>query len=137
MSGGDSFPALDDFAPALGGFEVWDKTIKAPAGKEKVVAYVSIGFTGTVSLNRGAGKMAGWPFAVRLAFDPERRRLAIIPASREDERAHGLGDYQASIGCKGFLDYYGIGYAETTKYHGLSLADGVLIVDLNDPGEAA
>jgi hypothetical protein len=128
VSGVANLPALEP--GELSGFEVWDRDVQAPAGKAEKAAFVTVGATGQVGINRAAREMWGWHEATRLAFDPERRRLAFIPASADDPKAHLLGEFQATVGCKKLLDYYGIDYSETRRYRSIRVADGVLVVEL-------
>ena len=50
----------------LDGFEVWDRTVRAPAGQAERVAYVSVRVGGVVAPNRAPAEMLGSPEAVKV-----------------------------------------------------------------------
>lgn len=116
----------------LANFEVWDRTVQAPAGQGKKVAFVSLRVGGVVGMNRAAREMLGSPTAVKVMFDPQRRRLGLIPTHEDEENSYYLGGYSsaAQLSCKKLFDYYGLSITETVRYHDLQMIDGILVVDL-------
>lgn len=121
---------LAELEPAkLEGFELWDRSVQAPEHQEVKTAFVSIRVGGTVGVNRKAYAMWGEPDACRVMFDPERRRIALKPVSRDDPWSYELHDH-AVITCRKLFEYYGVEIAETRRYYDPKIIDGVLIVDL-------
>ena len=115
----------------LEGFELWDRTVRAPAHKEVKTAFVSICVGGVIGMNKAAHKMWGEPEACQVMYDPERRRIALRPveATLEENRFDVyFGDVQ--IPCKSLFDYYGVEIEQTRRYHDPKVIDGVLVVDL-------
>lgn len=116
---------------SLEGFEGWDKRVHAPNHEEVYTAFVSLRVGGVIGVNKSADQMWGKPEAMRLMFDPVRRRIGIAPTDRGDPRGwvdeHRCGGLQ--IPAKRFCEYYGIMPAETRRYTP-KLIDGVLIVEL-------
>ena len=122
---------LFDFERAeLANFEVWDPTVSAPAGQEKKVAFVSVRVGGVVGLNKAAREMLGNPDAVRVMFDPIRRRLGVVPAHAGDERSHRFSYSQGQVSCKKLFEHYRVEITESRRYHELQMIDDVMVVDL-------
>jgi len=121
---------------ALDGFEVWDRSVCAPAGKGKKAAFVSIRVGGNIGLNKAAVEILGGPRAVRVMFDPKGRRLGFLPADPDAHDSYRLGDFQAQMACGKLFDYYGIEVKETVRCHDVEMVDGVLVVDIAE-AEAA
>lgn len=114
----------------LEGFEVWDRTIRAPIQKEKNAAFVSVGVGGDIRVNKAAYRMWGEPKACQVMYDPERRRVALRPASPEEENSYDTSFGTVQISCKSLFDYYGVEIKQSRRYHDPKVIDGVLIVDL-------
>ncbi len=75
--------------------------------------------------------MWGEPEACVVMFDPERRRLALKPVSRDDPQSYEMhGCSQVAITCKKLFEYYGVEIVETRRYYDPKVIDGVLVVDL-------
>jgi hypothetical protein len=122
-----------DQLPAVGGldgFELWDRTVRAPAHKEVKVAFVSVLAGGNVGMNKAAYKMWGEPEACQVMYDPERRRLALKPVSPEDPNSFNLYWDSRQVPCKSLFDYYGVEITQSRRYHDPKVIDGVLVVDL-------
>jgi hypothetical protein len=125
--------ALFDFEQVeLGNFEVWDRTVNAPVGQGKKVAFVSLRVGGVVGMNRAAREMLGSPTAVKVIFDPKRKRLGFVPTNEDEENSYYLGGYSsaAQLSCKKLFDYYGVEVTETRRYHDPRMIDGIMVVDL-------
>jgi hypothetical protein len=115
----------------LEGFELWDRTVRAPAHKEVKVAFVSVRMGGNIGMNRAAYRMWGEPDACQVMYDPERRRIALKPCSEEEENSFDIGYAgNVQIPCKSLFDYYGVEIKQARRYHDAKVIDGVLIVDL-------
>jgi hypothetical protein len=69
----------------LEGFELWDRTVRAPACKEVKVAFVSVRVGGVIGMNKAAYRMWGEPEACQVMYDPERRRIALRPVEAKPE----------------------------------------------------
>ncbi len=113
----------------LEGFEVWDRTVKAPAHKEVKVAFVSVR-VGGVGMNKAAYKMWGEPEACQVMYDPERRRIGLAPCSPEEANSFDAHRGNVQIPCKSLFDYYGVEIKQSRRYHDPKIVDGVMIVDL-------
>ncbi len=114
----------------LDGFQVWDRTVKAPEHKEAKVAFVSVRAGGTIGLNKACYIMWGEPPACQVMYDPERRRIAFKPVDPSEENSYPLDRRNIGIPCKSLFDYYGVEIKQTRRYHDPKVVDGVLIVDL-------
>lgn len=126
MDTSDQLPTIG----GLEGFELWDRTVRAPAHKEVKVAFVSVLIGGNVSMNKAAYKMWGEPKACQVMYDPERRRLALKPVSPEDPNSFNLYWDSRQVSCKSLFDYYGVECTQSRRYHDPKVIDGVLVVDL-------
>ena len=78
--------------------------------------------------------MLGRAEAVKVALDPKRNRLALIPTNPHEENSYALDARGAQLSCKKLFDYYGISITETRRYHDLRMLDGILIVDIGGGG---
>ncbi len=114
----------------LEGFEVWDRTVKAPAHKELNVAFVSVRVGGVIGMNKAAYRMWGEPEACQVMFDSERRRIALRPVSPEEKNSYEVYAGNVQIPCKMIFDYYEVEIKQSRRYHDPKVVDGVLIVDL-------
>jgi hypothetical protein len=123
----DELPRL----AGLEGFEVWDKTVRAPEHREAKVAFVSVRVGGVIGMNKACYKMWGEPEACQVMFDPERRRIAMRPVSPEEANSYGLsGHGNLSIPCKSLFDFYGVQIVAARRYYDPKVVDGILIVNL-------
>jgi hypothetical protein len=124
----DELPRLAD---GLEGFELWDRSTRAPEHREVKTAFVSIRVGGTIGVNTTAYAMWGEPEACRVMFDPERRRLGLKPVSSDDPQGYEMHRCsQVAISCKKLFEYYGVEIVETRRYYDPKIVDGVLVVDL-------
>jgi len=124
---GEELPRL----AGLEGFEVWDKTVRAPEHGGVKVAFVSVRVGGVIGMNKACYKMWGAPAACQAMFDPERRRIALRPVSPEEANSYGLSAYSdVSVPCKSLFDYYGVQIVEARRYYDPKVIDGVLVIDL-------
>ena len=114
----------------LEGFKVWDRTVQAPVHQEVKTAYVSIGVGGTIRLNRACYAMWGEPEAVQVMFDPDRRRIALKPVSRDEENCYPIDWWDRTMSAKKMFDFYGVVITHTRRYYDPKIIDGVLVVDL-------
>ncbi len=134
--------SADERLPEVGpvgweGFEVWDRTVHAPAGQEKKVAFVSVRVGGVVGMNRAAREMLGEARAVRVMYDPERERLGLVPTDPDDANSYYLGDRRASpnLSCGKLFEHYGVLISEVRRFHDLRVVDGIMVVDMRGGGE--
>ena len=65
---GEELPRL----AGLEGFEVWDKTVRAPEHREVKVAFVSVRVGGSIGMNKACYKMWGAPAHRAAARKPRR-----------------------------------------------------------------
>ena len=125
--GADGLPRL----ARLEGFEVWDKKVRAPEGREVKGAFVSIRVGGAVGLNRACSRMWGEPRHCQAMFDPERRRIGLRPCSPDVANSYELHPCsQLVVPCKSLFYFYGVQIVETRRYYDPKVMDGVLVVDL-------
>ncbi len=122
-----------DFEKAeLANFEVWDRTISAPVGTEKREAFVSVLMSGGFGLNIAARRLLGRVEAVKVMYDPRRKRVGFIPADPEDKNSyhiHGWND-SVQIACKKLMDHYGISCERTARCYDLEMIDGMLVANI-------
>lgn len=130
-----SVTEIADLGPvALDGFEVWDRTTEAPAGKAVKRAFVTISPVGTIAPNVYSRAMLDAE-AVKIMYDKDRGRLGFVPA--DPDAANGFlwptRFCAGQLATRRFCDHHGIAVAETTRYYDLELIDGVLIANLGGP----
>jgi hypothetical protein len=95
---------------------------------------------GTLSLNAAAHHLIGSPEAVELLYDEENKVIGLRPVSPEDPDAYpvrpigGGGTYVLSG--RAFLKWFDIDFGTPTRRE-VTVVNGVLIVDLKDPGRDA
>ncbi len=124
-------PEVFDFEKAeLGNFEVWDRTVQAPAGQGRSVSYVTLRVGGVIGFNRAAREMLPGVEAVKVMYDPKRKRLGFIPTDPNEENSYDLDSRSAQLSCKKMFDHYGIEITESRRCHDPRLIDGILVVDL-------
>ncbi len=92
-----------------------------------------------MTLNKAAVQGLGWPEAVELGYDPDKRIIAIRAAEPSSPRAVGLrrqrGSSTHELSCKRFLKFYGIEHERSRRYPARMSASGeVLLVDLAGGG---
>jgi hypothetical protein len=118
-------------SPKLSGFEVWDRTIQAPAGTERKEAFVSVLMSGGFGINKVARRMLGPVEAVRVMYDPERKRVGFVPADPEEKGCFLISSWNsAQVTCSKLMEYYGIRVERTTRCYDLEMVDGVLVANL-------
>ena len=121
--------------PKLDGFEVWDRTIQAPAGTEKKEAFVSVLVSGGFGINIPARRLLGqWAEAVKVMYDPERKRVGFVPTDPDAKNSYEVYSWNQSvqIGCKKLMDHYGISVERTTRCYDLEVVDGVLVANIGE-----
>lgn len=122
-----------DHLPAVGGldgFELWDRTVRAPAHVPVKTAFVSVRVGGNIGMNKATYKMWGEPEACQVMYDPERRRLAFRPVSPDDPNSFDIGWSSVQIPCKSLFDHYSVEITQSRRYYDPKVIDGVLVVDL-------
>ena len=114
----------------LDGFELWDKTVRAPSHIPKKTAFVSVRVGGNIAMNKAAYRMWGEPEACQVMYDPERRRIALCPVGLEEPNSFDIHLGNVQIPCKSLFDHYGVEIKQTRRYHDPKVIDGVLVIDL-------
>ena len=116
----------------LDGFEVWDRTVQAPAGTERKVAFVSVLMSGGFSLNSAARRLLGEGVeALEVMYDPERKRVGFIPTHRDDANSYEVySNCGCQIQCKKLMEHYGISVERTARCHDIDVVDGVLVANI-------
>jgi hypothetical protein len=119
------------------GFEAYRRQRRAPSADP----FVTIQKKGIFALNHAAYDALAAPKTVELLYDREKRLIAMRKVKEGFE--HGLNVRQGTnskitwqISGKGFLKFYGVRVSEAVR-RPARLEDGLLIIDLNDPGVAA
>ncbi len=123
---GDELPRL----AGLEGFELWDRTVHAPANSPVKSAFVSVRVGGVVGISLTCSAMWGEPEACQVMFDPERRRLAFNPCALGEPNSYSLEDRQKQVPLRNLFAYYDVQIVETRRYYDPKVVDGVLVVDL-------
>lgn len=125
------------------GFEVFQKGSAPIAG----VPSVTIQKRGLFSLNHAASDLIGHPDAVQFLWDPDKRLIGLKPVSPEDPNAYPAreqaGRKPRPHGQRGtvliagtmFTKYIGLDTSEARRWVP-KLTDGMLVVDLNEEGQA-
>lgn len=93
-----------------------------------------------LSLNRAAMALLGDPKAVEFLFDPTDRIVGLRAADPDGANSYrlsraGAGGRQWQAAARAFIRYYGL-EAERSTRRPATLVDGILCVDLKDPGIA-
>ena len=116
---------------ALDGFEVWDRTVQAPAGSAKKVAFVSVRKGGVIGVSVAARALLDPCDPVKIMYDPKQNRIGQIPADPEAQDSYRISRHSnVQIACRKLFEYYDIEVTETRRIYDLEMVDGVLIVDL-------
>ena len=126
---------LPELRAGLDGFEVWDRTINAPAGTERKEAFVSILMSGGFGINIAARRMLGrGTEAVKVMYDPERKRVGFVPTDPESKNSYEVygWNYSVQIQCKKLMEHYGICVERTARCYDLEVVDGVLVANIGD-----
>jgi hypothetical protein len=119
------------------GFEVYERQRVAPSAEP----VITIQKKGIFRLNRAAYDAVGAPEAVELLYNRDKRLIAMRKAKPGLPRAFALltrdshGDSWYISG-RGFLRFYGIEVARSVRRQA-HVENGMLVIDLNDPGTAA
>jgi hypothetical protein len=102
--------------------------------------FLTIQRKGVFSLNRAAYEAMGSPEAVELLYDPEAQLIGLRNIDRNVEHAYLVrgsggrgGDSTFLISGTAFTNYYEIDTSTTTR-RAVRMMDGMLVVDLTDPG---
>ena len=124
-------PGLPEIgATDLDGFEVWDRTVHAPAGQAKKAAFVTLRAGGAVGMNRAAYTMLPPCDAVKVMYDPRNQRLGIVPCDPHDENSYDMRLCDAGLSCVKLFEYYGINTTRSRRCYDVKVVDGVLIANL-------
>jgi hypothetical protein len=119
------------------GFEVYERQRVAPSSEP----VITIQKKGIFRLNRAAYDAVGGPEAVELLYNRDKRLIAMRKAKPGLPRAFALltrsthGDSWYISG-RGFLRFYGIEVTRSVRRQA-RVENGMLVIDLNDPGVAA
>jgi hypothetical protein len=117
-------------------FETFDRRV----GRMSKVPEVTIQSSGSVSMNVAAATLIGVPAAVELLYDREQQVFGIRGVVGEPAHAYPLRQVKNRmtylVACKAFFGYYDIPLPRSVRRE-VRAEDGVLIVDLKDPGRAA
>jgi hypothetical protein len=100
--------------------------------------YVTIQRKGVFTLNTAAYESLGDPDAVELLYDREQRRIGFRPATPKSPYAYGVrpnGPTGRSflVAGRAFLQFYDIPFDLARRWVA-RYADGMLVIDLNEPG---
>ena len=119
-------------AAKLDGFKVWDRVIAAPAGTERKEAFVSVLVSGGFGINIAARRLLGSARAVRLMYDPERKRIGFVPCDPDEANSYELDGWNHSvqITCKKLMEHYGVTVPRTSRCYDLEVVDGVLVANI-------
>jgi hypothetical protein len=109
---------------------------RAPLSEEPTI---TIQRRGTLSLNAAAHSALENPEAVELLFDRSTRRMALRKAEPSTSHAYlvrplGKGGSTWLVSGQAFTRYYGIDSEKAMRWDAKLDSDGLLVVDLNDPG---
>jgi hypothetical protein len=118
------------------GFEVFTKRMIPLANQP----YVTVQKRGTISMNKSAHALLGDPDAVELLYDADAKVMGFRAVPETVEHAYAIramGGKAASttymVSGRAFFRYYDIDTDEARRYPA-ALTDGVLCVDLSQPG---
>ena len=97
--------------------------------------FATIQKRGIISLNEPACTALGNPPFVVLMYDVEQNLIGIRPALEEDaEYAYTLREGKTRVvSAQAFAKHYGLDVSESRR-RSVEVVDGVLTIDLNDPG---
>jgi hypothetical protein len=117
-------------------FEVFDKR-STPLVKRPEV---TIQTKGMLSMNASAHHALGAPEAVELLYDRDQKVVGIRPVEPEAAHAYPIrgvkGGSTYMVSGRAFLMYYGVPTDRPVRRDAV-MVDGVLIIDLKDPGRDA
>jgi hypothetical protein len=116
------------------------ETFKRQRLKPGAEPLVTIQKKGVLSLNRAAYEALGNPQAVELLYDRDSRRIGFRKVESSLEHAYALRTFGKGgtwlVSGTAFTNYYEIDTSVPTRRTG-RMEDGVLVLDLNDPGTPA
>lgn len=116
------------------------ETFKRQRLKPGAQPFVTIQKKGVLSLNRAAYAALDEPEAVELLYDREARMIGIRKAESALEHAYVVRSFGKGgtwlVSGTAFTNYYDIDTSVPTR-RTARIEDGVLMVDLNDPGTPA
>lgn len=117
-------------------FEVFNRRA-APVTAQPLV---TIQKRGTMSFNRAAFEALGGPEAVELLFDRQERVVGFRPVGADVPHAYRPRKqghtYNYLVAGQAFTQHYGI-ETDTARRYPAAMLDGVLVVDLKQPGTDA
>lgn len=117
-------------------FEVFNRRA-APVTTQPLV---TIQKRGAMSFNRAAFEALGAPEAVEFLFDREERVMGFRPVSADVPHAYRPRKqgqaYNYILAGQAFTQHYGI-KTDTARRYVAAMLDGVLVVDLTQPGTDA
>lgn len=112
------------------------------------VPELTIQAKGSMSMNAAAWNLMGQPVAVALMYDEAAKVIGLRPVPPEDPHAYPLRGVGGKKGVtpklpnsfivagQAFVKHFGIPVGNPVRRQ-VTVVDGVLIVDLNDPGRLA
>ena len=116
------------------------ETFKRQRLKPGAEPFVTIQKKGVLSLNRAAHAALGEPEAVELLYDRESRLIGMRKVDSSLEHAYTVRSFGRGgtwlISGTAFASYYDIDTSVPTRRKG-RVEDGMLVIDLNDPGTPA
>ena len=116
------------------------ETFKRQRLKPGAQPLVTIQKKGVLSLNRAAYASLDEPEAVELLYDRESRRIGIRKVDSALDHAYVVRSFGKGgtwlISGTAFTNYYDIDTSVPTRREA-RVEDGVLVIDLNDPGTPA
>lgn len=117
-------------------FEVFDKRATAFVKRPEV----TVQSKGVLSINASAHHLLGQPDTVELLYDRARRVVGVRPVAPETAHAYPIRNVGAGrtfvISGRAFFQYYEIA-TERPIRRDAKMVNGVLVIDLNDPGRDA
>ncbi len=117
-------------------FEVFDKRATSFVKRPEA----TIQTKGMISLNASAYHALGSPKAVELLYDRDQQVLGMRPVETDAPHAYPIRGVGAGstymVSGRAFFGYYGIATDRPVR-RDAAIVDGVLILDLKDPGRDA
>lgn len=117
------------------GFELFEKR-RTPPSRE---AYVTMLKTGIVSMNAFAYDLVKRPEYFEFLYDQSRRLVALRPCFEQTQYSYPVRELKSatggtySVSAKAFMLYYELPMESSIRRQAF-IEDGLLCVDLNDPG---
>jgi hypothetical protein len=113
----------------------WE-VFKHQGGRSATVMRVSLNTRGVLTLNQVAFDALLTPVAVELLFDGDENLIGLRPTGKDVRHSYPVRKQGTNksylIGAKAFVNYYRIELEQTIAFNDVKIADGIMVLNLNN-----